>query len=73
MTTNSPVLCACGCGHSFIPPPWAKHKRFASPECLSLFHLKESIMELAQLRQPLYTGAEGPSQTTNPTNSKETS
>lgn len=45
--------CACGCGRSFVPPPSAPHKRFASAQCRNDFHTRDlqSLRELLQRKK----------------------
>lgn len=38
MTAHSVRLCDCGCRTSFIPPPSAPHKRFATDACRNRWH-----------------------------------
>jgi hypothetical protein len=38
MTAPAVRLCDCGCQTSFIPPPSAPHKRFATDACRNRWH-----------------------------------
>ena len=65
---SAPRQCACGCGLTFVPPPSAPHKRFATYQCRMRHYAnlrKESVAILLRT-------ARGPVQDREPADEDET-